>query len=298
MSYYLLFLCLKLYAEYYNNLLKPLLDSRELARSRLARLEKKLAGQRKTCALLAGQAGALEQLEAGVEREHEEMHSLSESIDAVYIEHKQDLVQLHVGLVAGMQRDRRKFVVAALGVDLSGFVDVLARSRRERLEEEVAGRRVEVLGLELRQAERRRDRYLARTPQPLTRQQTRHLCDLQRRFIQAKLLVHGEDELLCKRRVARLTRNDSPELKGLELNGLRDHEDDDLILVDYEETPGEEHRFIDDDEHFHDAYDDPLDLLSEIERESAAAKRENDALRKKITDIGARKSALRLALVS
>jgi len=298
MSYYLLFLCLKLYAEYYNNLLKPLLDSRELARSRLARLEKKLAGQRKTCALLAGQAGALEQLEAGVEREHEEMHSLSESIGAVYIEHKQDLVQLHVGLVAGMQRDRRKFVVAALGVDLSGFVDVLARSRRERLEEEVAGRRVEVLGLELRQAERRRDRYLARAPQPLTRQQTRHLCDLQRRFIQAKLLVHGEDELLCKRRLARLTRNDSPELKGLEFDGLRDHEDDDLVLVDYEETPGEEHRFIDDDEHFHDAYDDPLDLLSEIERESAAAKRENDALRKKITDIGARKSALRLALVS
>ncbi len=287
---------LKLYAEYYNHLLKPLLDSRELAKTRLTRFEKKLTGQRRTCALLSGQVAALEQLEATVKCEIEEIYTLSENIDSVYVKYKQEMVDLHKGLLIGMKKDTEKFIDKDLGVDLTSFVNIMTKERRNRLEEEVSQRKMEVIALELRQTERQKDHFITRTPQPLTLQKTKIFHELQRRYIDTKLLMLSEEENSYKKRLAK--RIDKNELKEFELDMF---EDEDLVLVDYEDglEMDEEHRFVDDDEQdFHDAYDDPIALISEIEKEKLIAKKDIEAIRKKITEIGARKSALRLSLVS
>ena len=72
------------------------------------------------------------------------------------------------------------------------------------------------------------------------------------------------------------------------------------MLINYEDEPIlNDHRFIIDDEdedNFHDTYDDPIVLLTEVAKEQLAKRAEIDALRKKILEVGSRKSALRISI--
>lgn len=124
----------KLYAEYYNNLLKPLLDSRELARSKLLKYERKMNSQTKTSKLLPGQASteALEHLAKLVHGFKEDIYSTSNNIDLLYIDYKQNLIEVAKGLLETMKVDRERFVNVSLDVDLTGFIDILTKSRRNR----------------------------------------------------------------------------------------------------------------------------------------------------------------------
>ena len=124
----------KLYAEYYNNLLKPLLDSRELARCRLARYERKAASQVRTSLLLPSQVGteALGNLARLVTAAKEDIYGTSNNIDLLYIDYKQNLIGVGGSLLEKMRADRQRFVNAGLRVDLTGFIDVLTKTRRNR----------------------------------------------------------------------------------------------------------------------------------------------------------------------
>lgn len=125
---------LKLYAEYYNNLLKPLFDSREIAEQKQEKYERKLVNQIKSAALLPGKAGsdALGELRQIVDEVKFEIHGLSNNIDSLYIDYKQNLVDFYGNLIEKMKFDREKFKDMSLSVNLTGLFDILTKTRRNR----------------------------------------------------------------------------------------------------------------------------------------------------------------------
>lgn len=124
----------KLYAEYYNNLLKPLMDSRELARGKLVRTEKKLTSQGKTSLLLPAQSNceAFENLKSLSDSLKEDVYGLSNNIDLLYVDYKQNLIQFYGDLMKKMRQDREKFIHIGMNLNLTGFIDILTKERRNR----------------------------------------------------------------------------------------------------------------------------------------------------------------------
>lgn len=102
---------LLLYAEYYNNLLKPLIDSNELAKKNLAKYEKKLASQLKTNKFLTDQSNtdALKELEEIVQKTEKEITDLSNDIDKLFIQYKQNIMDLYVSMQENIKLDKFQF---------------------------------------------------------------------------------------------------------------------------------------------------------------------------------------------
>ena len=102
---------LLLYAEYYNNLLKPLIDSNELAKKKLVKYEKKFASQQKTIKFLSGQSNidALKELQEMVKITIEEIFELSNDIDNLCIQYKQNIINLYESIQENIKRDKLKF---------------------------------------------------------------------------------------------------------------------------------------------------------------------------------------------
>ncbi len=132
----------------------------------------------------------------------------------------------------------------------------------------------------------------------------------------------SEEEIVLKRNLNALIENENMQLKEDQLKHLLKDSDSSFnylselkideikeiiskidlnnyaALNDYDEYNEEEE---DDDEYddskFHDAYDDPLALLKEEAKEKQLKNNEIIAIKKKITEIGSKKSSLRISLV-
>jgi hypothetical protein len=105
-----------------------------LARCRLARYERKMASQVRTSLLLPSQVGseALGHLARLVTAAKEDIYGTSNNIDLLYIDYKQNLIGVGGSLLEKMRADRQRFVNVGLRVDLTGFIDVLTKTRRNR----------------------------------------------------------------------------------------------------------------------------------------------------------------------
>lgn len=312
---------LKLYAEYYNNLLKPLFDSRELAEQKQEKYERKLVNQIKSAALLPGQASsdALSELRKIVDEAKLEIDSLSNNIDSLYIDYKQNLIDFYGNLIEKMKFDREKFKDMSLNVNLTGLFDILTKTRRNSLDDEITTKKIELYNLQLKLNERKRHFQIEHQQNPAQKD----LSNIQRKIIRVKLLICNEEELMYKRKLNKLRSGskqtnftlkesqliqllNAPDLNELNFDEIEkisfeeEEEDEtaDLVLIEYDDEPIlNDHRFLidsEDESNFHDAYEDPVALLAHIAQEAIALKNEVDSLKRKLLDIGSKKSALRI----
>ena len=122
---------LALYAEYYNSLFKPLIESRELVKINLCKYDKKLQGQLKTNNILGKhtEPEALDSLNKLVSTNKQEIYVLSNRIDALHIEYNQKIIDLNRLIKKKMEGDKLKFIDANLNLDLTSLVGLLTQSR-------------------------------------------------------------------------------------------------------------------------------------------------------------------------
>lgn len=100
------------YAEYYNNLLKPIVDSIELAQANLVKYEKKLANQEKTNKYITSKSAveALDQLKQQVVKSRQDIYELSNDIDNYCIMHKHALIELYTQTLEKINADKARFI--------------------------------------------------------------------------------------------------------------------------------------------------------------------------------------------
>lgn len=146
--------------------------------------------------------------------------------------------------------------------------------------------------------------------------------DYNKSIIKIKLKICNEEEIGLKRLLNKLNENENMQLKENQLKSLLNESTNDpnnnliseykieeikeiiskidlnnLTTLDFEnyEVCDDEDDY--DDSNFFDAYDDPLTLLQEEAKEKQRKNNEINSIKKKITEIGAKKSALRLSMV-
>ena len=121
-----------LYAEYYNNLLKPLVDSVEIAKSNLSKFTNKLINQEKSSKLFSTKSStdALIQLKKLVDINKHEIYELLNNIDEINIEYKKNLIDFYVNLLNKIKNDRDKFLQPSLNLNLTGLFDILTKMRK------------------------------------------------------------------------------------------------------------------------------------------------------------------------
>ena len=92
------------------------------------------------------------------------------------------------------------------------------------------------------------------------------------------------------------------EIEKISFEEEEEDETADLVLIEYDDEPIlNDHRFLidsEDESTFHDAYEDPVALLAHIAQKAIALKNEVDSLKRKLLDIGSKKSALRINMVN
>lgn len=101
----------KSYAEYYNNLLNPLSDSRQLAQANLMRYKAKVQNQERTNKYIksAESVAALDKLRECVAQIEREIAETSMHIDQNCVQHKQTLIEMFQQALQRMQADRDRF---------------------------------------------------------------------------------------------------------------------------------------------------------------------------------------------
>lgn len=124
---------LKAYAEYYNNLLKPLIDSRELALANLGKYEKKLSNQLKTSKYLNGKStiDAVKQLEEFISKSKSDIFDLSNDIDQLCIQFKQNVIDLNCSLLENIKKDKLRFSLPK-NSQFATFFNLISTERTER----------------------------------------------------------------------------------------------------------------------------------------------------------------------
>lgn len=303
-----------LFAEYYNNLQQPMWDSLELARVNLNKFTSKLVNQEKSSKVFATEstATALANLKKSVESARSEIALLTANIDSINIEYKQNLIDLYTKLLSRLKLDRDKFIQPSLSLNLSSLFDVLTKTRKEKLETDISELRIQTFNLQLSLLERKKEEE----------EENNRLNDLNRQIINLKLQLNTEEELVLKRKLNKLNENETvilmkeTQLKSLlnesvssytdfkieeikeiiakiDLNNMREKNDIDIEDYELEYDDDED----DDDTEFYDAYDDPLVMIQEEAKEKQLKQNRINAIKKKIIDIGSKKSALRISLV-
>jgi hypothetical protein len=308
---------IRLYGEYYNNLTKPLLDSKNLAERKLKRTELKLNNLKKSVKYLNDESTVnnLNQLkESGVLLKNE-IYEYSNHIDFLYIEYKEALVQLYSKLVQKLDDEKQKLIIPKFLLSSSIF-DILTKERRKKFDLEINNKRIQMYQLELKMLERKRDALRA-SENLHANSSTTNTNELLIQIIKLKLKLYGEEESVLKRKLNDLkcdkidqsTRRDVAEFETTvlvdELKPYFSNQFDMLLnrnLIE-EKIQNEyvENESIDSDDeaNFHDAIEDP-EVLLEINACDNDANRNSPeviSLKKQILNISSKKSSLRLNLV-
>ena len=123
-----------LYAEYYRNHLKPLVDRLSLAQANLSKNTTKLTNQEKSSRSFSNQftVDALVELRSNVNRIKCEIYDLKNEIDSISIEYHQKLIDLNGKLLNKLKVDREKFLQPSLSLNLTGLFDVFTKKRKEK----------------------------------------------------------------------------------------------------------------------------------------------------------------------
>jgi hypothetical protein len=116
----------KIYAEYYNNMLKPLVDSRQITNGKLVKYENKLVNQMKTSKVYTGPLTlkAIEDLNQIVAELNSEQYLLDNHIDSICVQYKQSLIELFSKIVSNIKKDRQIFIERGVVAGVQG-IDIL-----------------------------------------------------------------------------------------------------------------------------------------------------------------------------
>lgn len=309
---------IRLYGEYYNNLTKPLLDSKQLAERKLKRTELKLNNLKKSIKYLNDESTVnnLNQLNESVLLLKREIYDYSNHVDFLYIEYKEALVQLYSKLIQKLDDEKQKLIIPKFQLS-SNIFDILTQARREKFNLEINSKRIQMYQIELKMLERKRDAL--RTSENLqANSSTTNANELLIKIIKLKLKLYGEEESLLKRKlndlkhdkIGQSIRHDVEEFEATvlvdELKPYFSKQFDSLLnrnLIEEKiknEYVENEPFDSDDEANFHDAIEDP-EVLLEINACDNDANRNSPeviSLKKQILNISSKKSSLRLNLVN
>jgi hypothetical protein len=319
---------LKMYAEYYNNLTRPLNDSKELVSEKLAKYETKLKSQEKSMLHLTGQAhqsaqNSISQLKLQIEAFKSELNGLLDNIDLNFVDYKQNLVDLYAKLGEKISQDKKKIVPACNETTLSLVFDVITEDRRDLYKKECEEKRFQMLNIQLKMLERNK----ANSREGHTK-----------KVVAIKLALHSLEETMLKKEMNKLKQ--SIETNYLERSiqrAIKEFESSlevelkefykkcfgeymqkrDLVFNDEESEDSKrcfviaenEEDFIEDiieeeeedeydDSKFQDAVEDPAMLIDQMDDQRRATLAEIAALKKRLLALGSKKSSLRLLQVN
>jgi hypothetical protein len=339
---------LKIYAEYYNNLTKPLNDSKELIQRKMKKYETKLNNQEKSMKLLTGQAQqsaieSISHLKQQINSFKNEINNLINNIDSNYIEFKQSLVDLYMKLLEKIQNDKKKIMPSTNSKQLTSIFNILTQDRVDLIVKEIEEKKFQMYSLQLKILERNKKEANTSINQSndLTYSINSNISlnsnnnnnnELQLKIVNLKFQLLSEEENLLKKELNKL--KSSLETKYLDVslqNAIKefelnlDHElkdtyktyfnnylikrdlqmSEDNVKTCYMISESEEDFIKEDsssedeydDSKFQDAVEDPETLIQEEDKFRKTKLAEINVLKKKILNIGSKKSALRLTLV-
>lgn len=338
---------LKLYAEYYNNLTKPLNDSKELIVKKMKKYETKLNNQEKSMKLLTGQAQqsaieSISHLKLQIDSFKNEINNLINNIDSNYIEYKQSLVDLNMKLLEKIQNDKKKIMPSTNSKQLTLIFNILTQDRVDLIVKEIEEKKFQMYNLQLKILERSKSKKesnnLINQSNDMTYSISSNLSlttnsnELQIKIVNLKFQLLSEEENLLKKELHKLKSsletnyldkslqnaikefelNLDPELKDTykayfnnyltkrDLHMSEDNEKTCYMISESEEDFIKEDSSSEDeydDSKFQDAVEDPELLIQEEDNLKKIKLAEINELKKKILNIGSKKSALRLTLV-
>ena len=319
----------KLYAEYYNNLLKPLVDARELTRQELTKFERKVQNQEKTNKFMRSQTAveALQQLREQLAQVRSDMNGLSNDIDSITSEYKEHLVDLYSKLLSKMNaRDKFKFTQSARNGLYPLFFEFLTKERCERLEGEIRDKKMQMLNAQVSLLEREKENVA----------EGERSRELTLKLVKLKLLVCNEEENMLRFQLDRFKQEKMSaqttaaslkyyglkelvnELGGEFLSEIKEKyklscfelvvgflenkskAEIDKILAEYEHATHQDAMKSDDDDDessFYDAYENTEAIMEEEAREKQTLLNEMAQIKKKILAVSSKKSSLRLIQV-
>jgi hypothetical protein len=322
----------KLYAEYYNNLLKPLIDSRDLAKQNMLKFERKVQNQEKALKFLhlknqKTSLDILNELKSSLDKSRQEISDLTRDIDTINVEYKQFLIDLNSKLLGKMlNRDKLKFLQTNNSALYPLLFEFMTRVRQERIEKEIRDRKIQMLNSQIFLLEREKD-LLSNSKN----NQQEKLKEVQIKIIKLRLLLCNQEENEWKFKLEKFKQ----EKLNLNTSGLRYHDLRELadelghdfvqeinekfkfnfsVLINEKKTKQQENdekdffeiqsddsdldneAYLDEDKKFFDAYEEPESILEEQMREKKKLMDEMNQLKKKILDFSSKKSSLRLNL--
>ncbi|CAF0875033.1 unnamed protein product [Brachionus calyciflorus] len=310
-----------LYAEYYTNLLKPLIDSRQLAKTNLARYEKKLENQIRTNKYFSGQTSALKELEDIVQKLEQDIYELSNDIDQLCIGYKQNIIEFYVLIDDKMKKDKQKYILPKNNPYLF-FVEFVSRGRIKKVQSEITEKKIQMLNLQLKSYERNLE-YLKNDQEKGSK-----IKELKAKIINKKLQIFNEEETMLKKSLNEISKDNnnnnnneqsiSSEVSLLVKNLGKDFindlnekyaidtsqilvefdekEEETLVLSDISDSSSDDDDYLSDKTKFYDAYDSPDKIYEDENKEKQEKIDKINLIKRKILNIGSKKSSLRLAL--
>jgi hypothetical protein len=125
---------IKTYAEYYNNLLKPLVDSLEILKQEIARYDRKVCNQEKTTRCLKNKASseALNKLKNDLEKHRIEASEVLDAIDNINVDYKQKLIGVLLKITEKIVTDKEKFIKTSKNSINPLFYEYITKDRLKR----------------------------------------------------------------------------------------------------------------------------------------------------------------------
>ena len=179
-----------------------------------------------------------------------------------------------------------------------------------RCDHEISSKQLELYNLQLKIIERDRENYATKSAELVD---SKELNKYIKQMVNLKLFICNEEESQLKTKLNQIktaTNAESDQLQKLysETDGDFKLEEIKKLLtkLNVDEDMDNEHELIDckiefdeDDENdFHDAFEDPILLNAEIAKEETNKINQINNLKQKILQLGAKKSSLRLSLVN
>lgn len=301
----------KLYAEYYNNMLKPLTDARDIAKVNKAKFERKVINQERTNRFIKSQTSlkALDELKSQLAKANTDLNDLSNDIDAINVQHKQNIIDLHSKVLGKMiNKDKTKFIQSSKNASFPLLFDYLTKERQERLEREIVDKSMQMCQSQISLLER--DKRI----------------DNQKDILRLKLQLCNLEEKLLKEELDKYKRENQPTNAtdpNIKYYGLKQvlldlgdeylQEVRDKYKLDFElilnhqsdevknneiDNDDDDDDYLNEDSKFFDTYQDTESMLEEEARARQLVIDHMNQIKKKILTVSSKRSALRLTLVT